>query len=211
MSVSKYPNTKCHCCKTKNKKVSKALLTCNHVICHNCIDNILYRNFGDNLAIVSIDKKRLFDESCDKEYRKMVLGTKDTSGIIQCPKCNDSYSILCATFREYGLPMKIIGIVEFEHHGDLITYHLCTSLDLIHMMNMEKQMELLGKYDYNSTDHFNHTEIPEIKNYDIHHSHYHVVNTDSGYEIQNKDECEACKGNATHTQFDEYLNKLHPS
>lgn len=209
MSVNKFPNTTCNNCGKKNKKVTKALLTCNHAICHNCIDNIMRHNFGNELAIVSIDKKRIFDPTCDKEYSKMILGTKDTSGIIQCPKCKESYSIIHALFREHGLPMKINGIVEFEHEENIITHHLCTSLDLIHLMNREKQTELLDNFDYDGTDHFDHLAIPEIKNYDVTCSHYHVVNTENSYEIQNRDTCEACAGNGTHTKFDEYLSKLH--
>lgn len=211
MSVNKFPNTSCNNCGVNNEKITKSLLTCNHAICHDCIDNIMRCNFGDELAVITIDKKRMFDPTCNKEYSKMVFGTKDTTGIIQCPKCKESYSILHATFREHGLPMKINGIVEFEYNNNIITHHLCTSLDLIHLMNKEKQAELLNNYDKNNNVEFDHLDIPEIKNYDPLCSHYHVVNTNNGYELQKRDECKACIEGKIHTQFDDYLSNLCPT
>lgn len=210
MSVNKFPNTKCNSCGNKNKNITKALLTCNHAICHNCIDKDLRQLFGDNLEIVSIDKKQMFDNSCDKEYRKMILGTENTSGILPCPKCNESYSILHATFREYGLPMKIKAIVEFEHENKIITHHLCTSLDLIHLLHRDKQAHHLSIYEYNGIDQFDHTDIDEIKNYDSSISKYHVVKVNDSYELQNSETCSACLGTHEHYQFDDFLRNLTP-
>lgn len=206
--TSTFDNVRCVNCKQKKKKVSKAMLTCNHAVCHNCIDNILRHKFGDDLSIVQIDKKRLFDEQCDKEYSKMVLGTDDSDGIISCPKCNDSYSIFTAIFREFGVPLKINGIVEFEHEGKTIKHHLCTTLDLIHLMPKDLQAEHLSNYDYKGVDQFDTKEIKEISNYDVNCSIYHVIKDRESYSICDKTVCEACRGNGQHLQFDEYLNLL---
>lgn len=203
-----FENVRCVNCKQKKKKVSKALLTCNHPICHNCIDNILRQKFGDDLSIISIDKRRLYDEQCDKECGKMVLGTDESDGIIYCPKCNDSYSIFCAIFRDHGIPLKINGIVEFEHEGKIIKHHLCTTLDLIHLMPKDTQATYLSNYDYKGVDEFDPKNIKEISNYDVNCGEYHVIKDSKSYMICDKSKCEACKGNGEHLQFDEYLNLL---
>ena len=49
---------KCPVCKEKSS-VKKSLLSCNHFICHNCIDKLMNQKFGDDLSIIQIDKKQI--------------------------------------------------------------------------------------------------------------------------------------------------------
>jgi hypothetical protein len=189
------------CCKCEfltGKRGGGKRLQCNHSICTICLSDMIREKFGNEMHIAQLDKRLLYDlsEKSECAYQTMVLGTDETSGIIECPKCDQKYSILSPIFREFGVPKRIESTIMFkDSDGYDLQYHCCTYADLIHLLPDEKQYELLSNFDYtkeDSLDFGNNSIVKTILSKpDI--TYHAILNSKSGKIILvNEETCIAC-------------------
>lgn len=181
-------------------------LQCGCSIHSKCIVKICENEFGDEMNLWSFDKRKMFDiieqtnnytnsnytntdnPNDDKIYRRtskdsyqiMCFGTSETDGIILCPACNLSYSILSPIYRDFSIPKLIQCIVFFvDEENNTLIYHLCTNIDLVHLVSYPKQKNILNNFDYEEENVLN--DILEDKsNHSIEkinskHFFYHAV------------------------------------
>ena len=169
-------------------------LQCGHVVHNKCIVQMIRDTHGgDHVDCAMIYKDKLFNINIDENYMSMCMGISPTQGIIKCPACNVSYSVLTPIYRDLGIPKKIDGVAVFV--DDNFYHHLCTTIDLIHYINKEVQKDMLTMFSYESensfrdriTDHFL-CDIVAQKEYEN-----HAVNIGGFVAIMSKSKCLACK------------------
>lgn len=157
----------CCCCKKQIKrKQSAKYLQCGHFIHSKCINKKILEKFGDSMDTVIIDKSKIWtDIDTNSGYNQMYFGTENTDGIIECDECNASYSILSPIYREFKIPKLIEKIILFESDGKILSYHICTTLDMIHLSNSKIQHKILKKFDiYNESTYMNKVYDTDLEN-----------------------------------------------
>lgn len=214
-------------------------LQCECSIHSKCIKILCEKKFGDEMNICSIDKRKLFDileqnntfvdsdnsriynRTDNDSYQIMCFGTYETDGIIKCPKCNLEYSVLSSIYRDFGIPKLIQLIVLFinNEHNKLLSYHMCTNIDSIHLLSYPKQKNILKTFKYveeNLWDELlNEKSNYEIANISSSHYYYHAVIVDENNFVIFKDvKCPACDSNLDnistykHATIDDYMTYL---
>lgn len=206
------------------------ILQCNHCLHNDCIQKMIVEKFGDELGVVTADKSKIPDfEIVSKIQNIMMLGTKDTSGIICCPTCDEAYSIFSPIFREFGIPKKIDSIVYFLYKDEIIFHHLCTNIDVIHLLNYADQKKILSEFEYEKEECEeyqniikNSYQVREISGF-VNHA---IINHNNNFRVVSKDKCESCKNEHSdtesncsslfshdefnHSSFEHYLMTLCP-
>lgn len=203
---------KCDDCNVILTDEEKNIFECGHLMmCKKCISINVNIKFGEKLQLVSIDKTKIYDFNDDEQtnksitpYKIMSFGTPQTSGIICCPTCKDPYSILTQQYKTFGIPKKIKNIILFKNENipnETLYYHICSSIDLIHLISMDKQKNLLKKFNFENenTNFFNNFPIqtyPEIMFINENYLQYHAdIIEDFNFVIFDKNVCPVCNCN----------------
>jgi hypothetical protein len=163
-----------YCNELSNK--SCVVLQCGHALHHECINKMISEKFGDELYIIKINKENIYPSLKKNEeynYNIMRFGTKKSNGILDCPHngCTEIYSVLSPIFKDFSIPKRIDNLIIFDAVNDdekkeKVMYHLCTNIDLIHLLPRKYQIMLLNKFDYLDEDKcfdcMNPSEISQI-------------------------------------------------
>ena len=85
------------------------VLQCMHYIHVNCIKKLISKKWPEYIDFLTIDKNKIYTlmKKERNEYHTMILGNGD-DGIIECPSCNEEYTIFSPIYRELGYPKKIM-------------------------------------------------------------------------------------------------------
>lgn len=144
------------CCNCKKRlKTNEIYLQCGHRIHTKCINKKMLKKFGKEMNLVILNKHDIWhdlDENC--AHNKMYFGTRDSDGIIECNICNTPYSILSPIYREFGIPKKIEKIILLNTDNGVVSYHICTAVDLLHLSNPELQHMILKNFDYHEESNY---------------------------------------------------------
>jgi uncharacterized protein (UPF0212 family) len=195
-------------------------LQCECSIHSKCIKKICENKFGEEMNLWTIDKRNLFNvlEKLEEKdffidldnanifkrtnkdsYNIMCLGTEETDGVIKCPKCNLEYSILSPIYRDFGIPKVILSIIFFKDNDKekLLSYHICTNIDTIHLLSYPKQKNILNIFKYDEENKWNYLLNKklhlEIKNLGSGYYHYHaVIVKETNFVFFNNVECPVC-------------------
>jgi hypothetical protein len=183
------------------------VLQCGHTLHHKCINKMIFDKFGNDLYVIEINKENIYQNLEKNEiynFNKMTFGTRKSNGILDCPhkECQEIYSILSPIFKDFNIPKRIDNIVLLEYENDdgkkeKVMHHLCTNIDLIHMLSRDHQIKLLINFDYarenNCFDGMNSHEIVQIcllENSDD--FIFHGVMFNDTFVIFPKSKCPAC-------------------
>ena len=172
----KFEEKDCDNCVLLNcKNEEKIHLQCGHVLCCECVSNIIKKTFGEEMCIVRLDKRKIYNfEGCEQvekdAYFTMIFSTEETSGVINCSHCNTSYSILSPIYRDFGFPKRVDTAVVFKNEENVLFYYLSTAIDVVHLLRKEKQIEILQNFNYENENKLlknliskNNPEIYELK------------------------------------------------
>jgi len=201
---------KCECCDKKN--IEKGVhLQCNHQLCIDCLNNnVINKTFGEYIDMLSIKKEKLILTLADTEENKMVF-VKNKLGFINCPKCMAKYSIFSPIYRHFGIPKLIAKIITFFEDYDnksTYNYHICTNLDIIHLLNIDDQKKLLKEFSYHKEEEYINDELITTYDYvnslfntetDVVHAITYIdfENGTKNIEFVDCDKCQVCKNNTS--------------
>jgi hypothetical protein len=180
-------------------------LQCEHVICEPCLEAMINYKFSDNLTVVTLDKKAMFKlpDVDQPAFQYMTFGTEETDGIIECTECQVKYSVLSPIYRDSGIPKRIESIVTFKTDDKLVTYHICTPIDAVHLLNGKQQKMILERFDYNIErdlmTHLLSNEQPEILALQRLKEVYHgIIINEQAFIIIDTEECPVCDSTVEH-------------
>ena len=205
-------------------------MECQHILHFECSKKIFLEEFGDEVFIVTLDKsKLLYPSLIGQKHVVMKYGTKETSGIIHCPECNEKYSVLSPIYRNFGIPKKISKIVLFAYNDEVIMYHLCTNIDVVHLLQREYQDKILNDFSYfeedecfykHKIDTKNNVQICMLEKFDD--FIFHAVLVNGVFVVFPESSCPACDCEKNpikyledpfeykHASVMEYLNFINP-
>lgn len=145
------------CCFCKEQIFNEGkYLQCGHYIHNECLNKKIKIKFDDTMNLIVINKNYIWNDLDEnEEHNKMYFGSKECDGIIECDTCNTSYSILSPIYRKFGIPKRIEKIILFKNKNKIISYYICTILDMIHLINPNLQHDLLKNFDFNEEEKHN--------------------------------------------------------
>lgn len=154
MNKSNFVTHKFICCAyCNNNDASVGVhLQCNHQLHYECLNRIILKTYGEYIDSLNVKKSVLINGIEDKKENEMVLLVGDNK-VINCPTCDIPYSVFSPIYRNFGIP-KIIQktIVFFDDNNITHNFHICTNVDIVHLLPIKEQTRIFKKFNFDKED-----------------------------------------------------------